>query len=102
MSNLTVEVAHDHEKARKSLKRWLLEKPQAWINGLLEAEMSEHLQRWRYEPLSGDQANQAGWITQANVPNILAAAMGRSVRRMKRPSCRRSSLSLEALAFNRW
>jgi putative transposase len=57
MGKLTVELEHGNEKARKSLKRWLLEKAQAWINGALEAEMTEHLQRRRYEPLSEGQGN---------------------------------------------
>jgi putative transposase len=46
------------EKQRKrSLKRYLLEKMQAWINGLLEAERDEFLGRGRYEPLSGKEGN---------------------------------------------
>lgn len=57
MGRLTVELEQGNEKARKSLKRWLLEKAQAWINGALEAEMSEHLQRGRYQPLAPDQGN---------------------------------------------
>jgi putative transposase len=57
MSKLTVELEHGNEKAGKSLKRWLLDKAQAWLNGLLEAEMAQHLQRGRYEPLSAGQSN---------------------------------------------
>ena len=57
MSKLTVELEHSNDKARKSLKRWLLEKAQAWINGLLEAEMAQHLQRGRYAPLAAGQSN---------------------------------------------
>lgn len=57
MGKLTVELDHGNENARKSLKRWLLEKAQAWINAALEAEMTEHLQRGRYEPLSDGQEN---------------------------------------------
>ena len=57
MSKLTVELEHGNEKARKSLKRWLLEKAQVWINGLLEAEMAQHLRRGRYEPLADGQSN---------------------------------------------
>ena len=48
------------------------------------------------------QAIQAGLITQATRPRIVTSAVGRRVRRMKRPSWRRSSLSLAAWAFNRW
>ena len=57
MSKLTVELEHGNEKAGKRLKRWLLEKAQAWLNGLLEAEMAQHLQRGRYEPLADGQSN---------------------------------------------
>jgi putative transposase len=56
MGTVTAGWAYDKEKGRRSLKRWLLERAQAWINGLLEAEMTEHLQRDRYEPL-GDRVN---------------------------------------------
>ena len=46
------------EKQRKrSLKRYLLEKMEAWINGLLEAERDEFLGRGRYAPLSGKEGN---------------------------------------------
>ncbi len=37
-------------KAKKSLKVYLLEMAQKWINSLLEAEMTELLRRDRYEP----------------------------------------------------
>ena len=57
MSKLTVELEHGNEKAGKRLKRWLLEKAQAWLNGLLEAEMAQHLRRGRYEPLADGQSN---------------------------------------------
>ena len=56
MGMVTAALTYDKEKGRRSLKRWLLERAQAWINGLLEAEMTEHLQRGRYEPL-GDRVN---------------------------------------------
>jgi transposase-like protein len=39
------------EKAKRSLKKYLLEKMQAWINSLLEAERDEFLGRCRHEPL---------------------------------------------------
>ena len=46
------------EKQRKRwLKRYLLEKMQAWINGLLEAERDEFWGRGRHEPLSGKEGN---------------------------------------------
>ena len=53
MCNITVGSGCDKRKARRSLKRWILERAQAWINEHLEAEMTEHLQRERYEPLEG-------------------------------------------------
>jgi putative transposase len=53
MCNVTVGSGYDKRKARRSLKRWILERAQAWINEHLEAEMTEHLQRQRYEPLEG-------------------------------------------------
>ena len=37
------------ENARGRLKVWLLEKIQQWVNRLLEAELTEHLGRKRYE-----------------------------------------------------
>ena len=38
-------------ESKRSLKRYLLEKMQAWINGLLEAEREEFLGRGRHEML---------------------------------------------------
>ena len=55
-TNVTAGSAYDNGKARRSLKLWLLERAQAWINKHLETEMAEHLQRQRYEPL-GDREN---------------------------------------------
>jgi putative transposase len=57
MNKVAIELEQGNPKARKSLKRWLLEKAQAWINGALEAEMTEHLQRGRYQPLAEGQDN---------------------------------------------
>lgn len=45
------------EKARGGLKVWVLEKLQCWINGLLEAELTEHLGRARYERRDRPGAN---------------------------------------------
>lgn len=56
MEIVTTELASGNTTARRSLKRWLLERAQAWINSHLEAEMAEHLQRARYEPL-GEHRN---------------------------------------------
>ncbi len=42
---------------KRSLKRYLLEKMQVWINGLLEAERDEFWGRGRYAPLSGKEGN---------------------------------------------
>lgn len=47
MQSITLELGDDNDQARGSLKIWLLQKAQAWINGLLEAEMEEHLHRKR-------------------------------------------------------
>jgi putative transposase len=47
----------DGEKAKRSLKRYVLEKMQSWINSLLEAERDEFLGRSRYEPLSEQHDN---------------------------------------------
>lgn len=44
------------EKAR-SLKRYLLEKVQTWVNSLLEAERDEFLGRGRYQPLDAKHHN---------------------------------------------
>lgn len=57
MSKLAAEWGSGNNVVRKGLKRWLLERAQAWINGALEAEMTAHLQRRRYEPLADDQGN---------------------------------------------
>lgn len=45
------------EKPKRSLKRYLFEKMQTWINGLLEAERDEFLGRSRYKLLSEEQDN---------------------------------------------
>ncbi len=50
MNSVTLELKHDNEKACKSLKVWLLEKVQAWLNALLRSELDEHLGRKAYEP----------------------------------------------------
>lgn len=45
------------EKAKRSLKRYLLEKMQVWINSLLEAERDEFLGRGWHEPLDEKHDN---------------------------------------------
>ena len=40
-TNVTTEFAYDNGKTRHSLKLWLLERAQAWINAWLEAEMTK-------------------------------------------------------------
>jgi putative transposase len=45
------------ERQKRSLKRYLLEKMQVWINGLLEAERDEFLGRGRHEPLDEEHDN---------------------------------------------
>ena len=58
MTNMiSVELDHGNEKAHKSLKQWLLRKIKEWVNSLLESEMTEHLQRKRYEPTTGHNPN---------------------------------------------
>lgn len=47
----------EEKQGKHSLKRYLLEKMQGWINGLLEAERDEFLGRGRYAPLSGKDGN---------------------------------------------
>jgi len=53
MSKVELDVNESNEKVQESLKMWLLKKAQTWINGLLEAEMTEHLRRGRYERAKG-------------------------------------------------
>ena len=45
------------EKKKQSLKQYVLEKLRTWINGLLEAERDEFLQRGRHRPVDEDHAN---------------------------------------------
>lgn len=45
------------EKPKRSLKQYLLEKMQIWINSLLEAERDEFLGRGRHEPLDEKHGN---------------------------------------------
>jgi putative transposase len=49
--------AGEEKRQKRSLKRYLLEKMQVWINSLLEAERDEFLGRGRHEPLSGKEGN---------------------------------------------
>ncbi len=57
MTNVSVDLKNDNPKASEGLKVWLLEKIKTWVNSLLEAEMTEHLQRGRYEPLAKASGN---------------------------------------------
>jgi transposase-like protein len=57
MNSVTLDLHHDNEKARKSLKVWLLEKVQTWINALLRSEMDQHLGRAVYEPVQPENFN---------------------------------------------
>lgn len=57
MNSVSLELTHDNEKARKSLKGWLLEKAQTLLNCLLQGEMDEHLGRCAYEPATGANPN---------------------------------------------
>ncbi|HET7101784.1 MAG TPA: transposase, partial [Terriglobia bacterium] len=45
------------KKQKRSLKRYLLEKMEVWINSLLEAERDEFLGRGRHEPLDEKHDN---------------------------------------------
>jgi putative transposase len=47
----------EEKQQKRSLKRYLLEKMEAWISGLLEAERDEFWGRGRYEALSGKEGN---------------------------------------------
>lgn len=60
MLNVTDGSAYDNGKGRRSLKLWLLERAATWINGALEAEMTEHLHRARYQPLAGRENYRNG------------------------------------------
>ena len=57
MANVSVDLTNGNKKASEGLKVWLLEKIRTWVNSLLEAEMTEHLQRARYEPLATASGN---------------------------------------------
>jgi putative transposase len=55
MSSIEIELNSDKPAAGRSLKQWLLAKAQTWINGLLAAELDDHLERKRYEPAPADE-----------------------------------------------
>ena len=63
MLNITTEVVESGKRTEsqrrktRSLKRYLLEKVQAWVNALLEAERDEFLGRGRYELLDEEHDN---------------------------------------------
>lgn len=57
MNSLSLELNQDNGKACKSLKVWLLEKIQTWINALLRSELDEHLGRKSYEPTAAADPN---------------------------------------------
>ena len=56
MNSIEIEVQPDKPAAARSLKQWLLEKAQAWVNSLLAAELEDHLERKRYEAVPTDEA----------------------------------------------
>jgi len=49
--------SQEESQGKRSLKRYLLEKMQVWINSLLEAERDEFLGRGRHEPLDEKHDN---------------------------------------------
>jgi putative transposase len=56
MNSIEIELKQDKPGVARRLKQWLLEKAQAWLNGLLAAELDDHLERKRYEPAPADEA----------------------------------------------
>jgi putative transposase len=56
MNSIEIELDQDKPAAGRSLKQWLLDKAQAWLNRLLAAELDDHLERKRYEPVPPDAA----------------------------------------------
>ncbi len=48
MNSIELELPQDKPGVVVRLKAWLLERAQAWLNGLLAAELDDHLQRKRY------------------------------------------------------
>jgi len=56
MHSIEIELNQGKPAVRRSLKQWLLEKAQAWINSLLAAELDDHLERKRYAPVPADEA----------------------------------------------
>lgn len=53
MQSIEIETTQNNPQVAWSLKRWLLEKVQALINGLLAGELDAHLERGRYKPAVG-------------------------------------------------
>ena len=56
MNSIEIERPADKPGVGRSLKQWLLEKAQTWLNSLLAAELDDHLERKRYEPAPADEA----------------------------------------------
>jgi len=56
MNSIEIDLSQDKPCVRRSLKQWLLEKAQAWINSLLAAELDAHLERRRYQPAPAGEA----------------------------------------------
>ena len=96
-----------HTSFRASPKRPQMPLGSAKVLGLVallaflcacQKSSQEHLAEARSNLASAshDQAIQSGLIRYANSPNILSIAIGRRVVRMKIPSARRLSFSLDA------
>lgn len=49
MNRIDIELSQDKPGVVGSLKQWLLQKAQTWLNGLLTAELDDHLERRPYE-----------------------------------------------------
>ena len=78
MLNITTEVVESGKRRgsrplkTRSLKRYLLEKGEAWINALLEAERDEFLGRGRYELLDEEHDNYRNGKASNPVPAMPA------------------------------
>lgn len=56
MNSIELELPPNKPGLAVRLKDWLLQKAQTWLNGLLAAELDDHLARKRYEPAAADAA----------------------------------------------
>ncbi|MBU0677364.1 MAG: transposase [Verrucomicrobia bacterium] len=57
MAKIELDMSAGNPDVELSLKGWLLKKAQGWINGLLNAEMEEHLGRKCHEPAGSADPN---------------------------------------------